>query len=175
MLNIATALIFRRNPQFEVLLIDRNKLPYKDYLAFPGGKMEDGETMKEAVLREIREETGITSDKMKSLNFMAVLNEHYFKGEILQNHFLLNYYVIEVEPEVTLQPTNEGELLWMDPKNVTTTDYGRILPSDVNMLEYFLTTHRKSSDIWARFEGILVNESTNEIEVLKLTKWEHLD
>lgn len=36
-----------------VLLIQRGRQPMKDYWALPGGKVEYGETMKEAARREV--------------------------------------------------------------------------------------------------------------------------
>jgi ADP-ribose pyrophosphatase YjhB (NUDIX family) len=45
-----------------VLLIERAKPPAKGLFTFPGGRLEPGETMAEAVLRELAEETGITAE-----------------------------------------------------------------------------------------------------------------
>jgi len=42
-----------------ILLITRGKQPWKGELAFPGGFVEDGENPEDAVLRELKEETGI--------------------------------------------------------------------------------------------------------------------
>lgn len=43
----------------KILVIDRNK---KDWpgISFPGGHKEDNETFKESVIREMKEETGLT-------------------------------------------------------------------------------------------------------------------
>ncbi|MEZ5279930.1 MAG: NUDIX hydrolase [Acidimicrobiales bacterium] len=42
-----------------VLLVQRGKDPGRGLWAFPGGKVEVGETMAEAVVRELAEETGL--------------------------------------------------------------------------------------------------------------------
>jgi 8-oxo-dGTP diphosphatase len=46
----------------KVLLIRRGKEPYKDHWSLPGGGVEPGETLREAVRREVLEETGLEVD-----------------------------------------------------------------------------------------------------------------
>ena len=43
----------------KVLLITRGREPWKGSLAFPGGFIEKGEDPEDAVLRELKEETGL--------------------------------------------------------------------------------------------------------------------
>ena len=43
-----------------VLLIRRGNEPFKGYWAFPGGYLDENETLEEAARRELKEETGLT-------------------------------------------------------------------------------------------------------------------
>jgi 8-oxo-dGTP diphosphatase len=54
-----------------VLLVQRSKDPGAGTWAFPGGRLELGETLAEAAVREAREETGLT---VKPADVFAVLD-----------------------------------------------------------------------------------------------------
>jgi 8-oxo-dGTP diphosphatase len=51
--------------QGRVLLIQRAQEPNKGFWSFPGGRIELGETIFQAVTREVREETGIEIEPVK--------------------------------------------------------------------------------------------------------------
>ncbi len=50
------ALIFERE---RILLAERGKEPLKGYWSLPGGVLEVGETLREGIRREVKEETGL--------------------------------------------------------------------------------------------------------------------
>lgn len=67
------------------------KKDFQDYYAFPGGGLEEGETLEEGVIREIKEEFGINVKVIKKLYEMESnkLNqkEYFFLCEYIDGEF----------------------------------------------------------------------------------------
>jgi 8-oxo-dGTP diphosphatase len=60
-----------------VLLIRRGKEPLKGRWVVPGGRVEWGETLREATAREVREETGLEVEPGERLAVVEVIDPHY--------------------------------------------------------------------------------------------------
>jgi len=60
------------NEQNELLLIKRGHEPFVGSYALPGGRVEYGETVEQAALRELKEETGV---KVESLQLVGIYSE----------------------------------------------------------------------------------------------------
>lgn len=56
-IDVAYVLLFDENN--EKVLMVKNKGKESSYFTLPGGKVEYGETLKEAAIREVKEETGL--------------------------------------------------------------------------------------------------------------------
>ncbi len=63
------AVVFRKNTLgvWEVLLIKRKNEPYANHWALPGGFLDEDETLEEAVVRELFEETSLKGVKLTQL------------------------------------------------------------------------------------------------------------
>ena len=68
----------------------RNK-DYQEYYTFPGGGLEEGETLEEGVIREIKEEFGIHVRVIKKMyeleNLKLHMKEYFFLCEYLDGEF----------------------------------------------------------------------------------------
>ncbi len=57
-----------------VLLVRRGRPPAAGLWALPGGKVEFGERLEAAAIREIAEETGVTVDDLKRIDMAEIIN-----------------------------------------------------------------------------------------------------
>ena len=71
---ISVGLVVWREDQ--VLLIRRANPPYQGCWSIPGGKVEFGETLHQAGLREVYEETGITAQVESLIDIYESITEH---------------------------------------------------------------------------------------------------
>jgi len=54
-------------PNDKILLIKRATIPFKGYWALPGGKVDAGENVEQTVVREVKEETGLSGKIVKKI------------------------------------------------------------------------------------------------------------
>jgi mutator protein MutT len=73
-----------------ILLVKRDREPAKGQWSLPGGRVEVGETLREALVREVREETGIDVD-VDGLIGTAERVVRDDDGEIAFHYVILDY------------------------------------------------------------------------------------
>jgi 8-oxo-dGTP diphosphatase len=87
-------------------LIRRGNDPYKGTLTVPGGKKERGESFIEACSREVREETGLFLDGVRTRGIA-----HIVQGE--NGKEVVAVYCDAHGFHGELHPSNEGSLVWV--------------------------------------------------------------
>ncbi|MET3697530.1 8-oxo-dGTP diphosphatase [Bacillus oleivorans] len=113
----------------EVLLLQK---PRRNWWVAPGGKMEQGESVKEAVTREFREETGIflNNPKLKGV-FTFLIKE----GDEVISEWMMFTFLAEEGQGDLYQESEEGKLAWHSIENIPSL---QMAPGDIHILEYMV-------------------------------------
>ncbi|MDF2538374.1 MAG: hydrolase [Herbinix sp.] len=77
-------------------------------ISFPGGHVEDGESLVEATIREVKEETGLTVSELEACGVI-----YWFNDETGDRYFVFNYRT-EVYHGELINMTEEGKVFWVD-------------------------------------------------------------
>ncbi|ENN96383.1 NUDIX hydrolase [Methanocaldococcus villosus KIN24-T80] len=72
----------------KILLIKRKNDPFKGYYALPGGFVECGETVENAIIREVREETGLEVEVKRLFGVYSSPNRDP-RGHVISIVFIL--------------------------------------------------------------------------------------
>lgn len=106
----ASTAVFR---QGKVLLATRMDAPGDRLWSLPGGKVEVGETLEQAALRELEEEVGITAA-------ITGFNRHVeFIGRndagVITHHFVIASFVADWVSGEPRSGPEAGAVMWVDP------------------------------------------------------------
>jgi len=124
----------------KILLVKRAKEPNKGLWIIPGGLLELGESLEEAVAREVKEELGID---VRVESFLGIASEIVLdeKGTIKYHYVLIDFVVAPLQTEIILNEEAE-DYGWFSPEmvfNVKTTENTK------NMIRTYLAVMPKSS------------------------------
>ncbi|MEH6940892.1 8-oxo-dGTP diphosphatase [Bacillus sp. JJ722] len=113
----------------QVLLLQK---PRRGWFVAPGGKMEPGESVKDACVREFREETGIyiKDPKIKGI-FTFIMKE----GNQVQSEWMMFTFVASEFDGQLIENSEEGQLSWqntMDLKDLPMAE------GDYHILDYMV-------------------------------------
>ncbi len=115
--------------------------------AFPGGHIEEGESLVESVIREIKEETGLT---ISNPQLAAVKNWQLEDGT---RYIVFCYKATEFTGQ--LRSSEEGEVSWVEKDQLEKLDLSYdMLPllevmEDPDLSEYYY--RKRTDDGWEKF------------------------
>jgi mutator protein MutT len=96
-----------------LLMVRRGRGPALGYWSIPGGKVERGETLAEAVTRELREETGLEGFCGALIGYAELLIEDD-DGRLADHHVALDFEVTVVGDEEPVAGDDAAEVRWVD-------------------------------------------------------------
>ena len=109
-IDVAVGILMR--PNGDVLLGQRpSGKPYAGYWEFPGGKLEPGETVEQALERELREELGV---RVTAREVLEVATHDYPHGPAVEVHFVR----CDADSHAFVLGPGVHEVRWVAPREV---------------------------------------------------------
>jgi len=94
---------------------------------FPGGKLEEGETIEQCIIREIKEELNVCVDVGR---FLLSVSKEYEHGD-----FKLMVYEASIKDIEHLKANVHQDLRWVKPNEMKNYEFP---PADVEIIEYLI-------------------------------------
>jgi 8-oxo-dGTP diphosphatase len=99
------------NDRQEIVLIRRGKAPRRDEWSIPGGHLEWGESLHDAILREVMEETGLTVAIAGLIDTVDLITRDA-TGEATRHYVLIDFAARLIAGELTAG-SDAAEARWV--------------------------------------------------------------
>jgi len=127
------------NDAREVLLVKRKNEPYKGMWCLPIGFAEAGEAMRDAAVRELKEEAGVQGEAVRLIDVDTV--ENYFYGSLA---------IVTYEVRITAGTVSPGDDA-VDARYYPIMDFPELAwPSNEKAIKIYMDLNR---DIWAMLDS----------------------
>lgn len=110
------------NERGEWCVVRRAKEPAKGTLDLPGGFSDCFETSEEGVIREVREETGLTVSRVEFL--FSLPNQYLYSGFLVHTIDMFYRCYADTESAEARAADDAAELLWVRPDQLKPEQFG---------------------------------------------------
>jgi ADP-ribose pyrophosphatase YjhB (NUDIX family) len=97
--------------QGRVLLVRRGTEPLKGHWSLPGGLLDLGESLAAGVVREVREETGLT---VEPIELIELLDRIHRDGDRVRYHYVIADYLCRVVGGELLASSDADAVRWVE-------------------------------------------------------------
>ena len=138
------------NPNNDKVLVQERIKSWQG-IAFPGGKIEEGESIVESTKREVFEETGLIINKMK----ICGIKDWYDYDEKVR--YLIFLFVTNDYKGILKEQTDEGRVYWISQEELKkedmANDFDKLLAVfDDNNLNEMIYIDTKTDDEQSRWD-----------------------
>ena len=104
----------------EVLIVRRARPPVQGIYTLPGGVVESGETVTEAVIREVREETALTIEPATLAGYREMITRE--AGGRTERHFVILCFAARLISGKAIPNEEIEEIRWCHPDELDELD-----------------------------------------------------
>ena len=115
-----------------VLLVQRGTEPARGQWSIPGGLIDLGETLREAVTREALEETGLI---VEPIELVELLDRIHRDGERVRYHYVIADYLCRVVGGTMQAASDADDVRWVERSQWKSHSILRIDPITVRVIE----------------------------------------
>jgi 8-oxo-dGTP diphosphatase len=115
-----------------VLLVRRRTEPRRGHWSLPGGLFELGESLSAGLVREVREETGLT---VEPVELIELLDRIHREGERVRFHYVIADYLCRVVGGELLAASDADAVRWVERTEWNSHGALQLEPITVRVIE----------------------------------------
>jgi ADP-ribose pyrophosphatase YjhB (NUDIX family) len=115
-----------------VLLVQRGHEPAKGQWSIPGGLIDVGESLHEAVAREVLEETGLV---VEPVELIELLDRIHREGDRVRYHYVIADYLCRVVGGTLVAASDADAVRWVERSEWNSHSALRIDPITAHVIE----------------------------------------